>query len=51
MIESVKKRKNLFIQIILPLILEENDVIKLDRKKLFNILNRSNNTNNEKKMA
>jgi len=49
MIESVKKRKNLFIQIILPLILEENDVIKLDRKKLFNILNRSNNTNNEKK--
>jgi len=49
MIESVKKRKNLFIQIILPLILEENDLIKLDRKKLFNILNRSNNTGAEKK--
>ena len=49
MIESVKKRKNLFIQIILPLILEENDLIRLDRKKLFNILNRSNNTGAEKK--
>jgi Bax protein len=49
MIESIKKRKNLFIQIILPLILEENDLIKLDRKKLFNILNRSNNTRAEKK--
>ena len=49
MIQSIKKRKNLFIQIILPLILEENDLIKLDRKKLFNILNRSNNTRAEKK--
>ena len=49
MIENVKKRKNLFIQIILPLILEENDLIMLDRKKLFNILNRSNNTDAEKK--
>ena len=49
MIESVKKRKNLFIQIILPLILEENDVIKLERRKLFSILNRSNNTDIEKK--
>ena len=49
MIESIKKRKNLFIQIILPLILEENDVIKLERRKLFSILNRSNNTDVEKK--
>ena len=49
MIESTKKRKNLFIQIILPLVLEENDIIKLERKKLFGILNRSNNTNLEKK--
>ena len=48
-IESVKKRKNLFIQIILPLILEENALIRLDRKKLFDILNRSNNTDSEKK--
>jgi len=49
MIESTKKRKNLFIQIVLPLILEENNRIKLDRIKLFSILNRSNNTNAEKK--
>ena len=49
MIENIKKRKNLFIQIILPLILEENDIIRLDRKKLFSMLNRSKNTNAEKK--
>ena len=49
MIESTKERKNLFIQIILPLILEENNQIKFDRKKLFAILNRSNNSNSEKK--
>jgi len=49
MIENTKRRKNLFIQIILPLILEENNRIKLDRKKLFSILNRSNNSNLEKK--
>tara|TARA_B100000029_G_scaffold462888_1_gene495735 strand:- start:94 stop:1185 length:1092 start_codon:yes stop_codon:yes gene_type:complete len=49
MIESTKERKNLFIQIVLPLILEENNQIKLDRKKLFLILNRSNNSKLEKK--
>ena len=48
-IESTKKKKNLFIQIVLPLVIEENNRIKLDRKKLFTILNRSNNTNEEKK--
>jgi Bax protein len=48
-IESTKKKKNLFIQIVLPLIIEENNRIKLDRKKLFLILNRSNNTDAEKK--
>ena len=48
-IESTKKKKNLFIQIVLPLIVEENNRIRLDRKKLFVILNRSNNTNVEKK--
>ena len=48
-IESTKKKKNLFIQIILPLILEENNRIKLDRKKLFSILNKSINSNKEKK--
>jgi Bax protein len=46
-IESAKKRKDLFIQIILPLIIKENQHIKLDRKKLFNILNKSKNTKNE----
>ena len=48
-IENTKKRKELFIQIILPLVIKENNYIKLDRKKLFNILNKSNNTNLEKK--
>ena len=47
MIENTKKRKNLFIQIILPLVLEENNHIKFDRKKLFSILNKNNNTNAE----
>jgi len=41
-IESSKKRKQLFIQIVLPLILEENERIKLDRKRLFVILNKNN---------
>jgi len=49
MIENVKQRKTLFIQIVLPLILEENNQIKLDRKKLFAILNKNNNSNAEKK--
>ena len=49
MIESTKKRKNLFIQIILPLIIEENNRIKLNRKKLFTILNKNHNSNSENK--
>ena len=49
MIENTKEKKNLFIQIILPLILEENNQIKLDRRKFFAILNRSNNSDSEKK--
>jgi Bax protein len=47
-IENTKKRKNLFIQIILPLIIKENNNIRLDRKKLFSILNKSKNTKAEK---
>ena len=43
-IQNVKKRKDLFIQIILPLVIKENNYIKLDRKKLFAILNKSKNT-------
>ena len=49
MIESTKKRKDFFIQIVLPLILKENNNIKIDRKRLFNIINKSNNTALEKK--
>ena len=49
MIENTKKRKELFIQIILPLIIQENNTIKLDRKKLFQILNKSKNSKNEKR--
>ena len=48
-IESTKKKKNLFIKIILPLILEENNRIKVDRKKLFKILNKNMNSETEKK--
>ena len=48
-IESTKRRKNLFIQIILPLVIEENNKIKLDRRKLFSILNKNHNTDLEKK--
>ena len=35
MIENTKKRKEFFIQIVLPLILQENNNIRLDRKKTF----------------
>ncbi len=46
-INSSKKRKELFIQIVLPLILEENNKILLDRKKLFTILNKNNNSKSD----
>ena len=48
-IENSQKRKDLFIQIILPLIIKENNYIKSDRMKLFRILNKSKNTKVEKK--
>ena len=48
-IENTKKKKNLFIKIVLPLILEENNRIIIDRKKLFKILNRNMNSDSEKK--
>jgi Bax protein len=44
MIENIKKRKEFFIQIVLPLIIKENNNIRLDRKTLFSIINKSNNT-------
>ena len=49
MIENTQKRKEFFIQIILPLILKENNNIKLDRIRLFSIINKSNNSSLEKK--
>ena len=48
-IENTKKRKELFLQIILPLILQENNQIKLDRLKLFSIIKKSNNSDLEKR--
>ena len=48
-IENSKKKKELFIKIVLPLILEENNRIFLDRKRLFAILNKNKNTEIEKK--
>jgi len=48
MIENTKKRKEFFIQIVLPLIIKENNNIRIDRNNLFKIINKSNNTNLEK---
>jgi len=47
-IEDSKKRKEFFIQIILPLVIKENNNIRIDRKKLFSILNKSKNTKAER---
>tara|TARA_B100000965_G_scaffold388920_1_gene394003 strand:+ start:1155 stop:2204 length:1050 start_codon:yes stop_codon:yes gene_type:complete len=49
MIENTNQRKEFFIQIVLPLILQENNNIRIDRKRLFSIINKSNNTDLEKK--
>ena len=46
-IQSTREKKELFLEIILPLVLEENNRIRLDRKKLFSILNKNNNTDQE----
>ena len=48
-IGSTKKRKEMFIKIILPLIVKENNKIRIDRKRLFTILNKNSNTDIEKK--
>ena len=48
-IENIQKRKDLFIQIVLPLILQENNALRLDRKKLFTIINKSRNSDLELK--
>ena len=48
-IESTKEKKDLFIKIILPLILEENEKIISNRNKLFRILGKIKNSKKEKK--
>ena len=48
-IESVKEKKEIFIKIVLPLILLENEEIISDRKKLFILLGKIKNTKAEKK--
>ena len=48
-IANTKKRKEMFIKIILPLIVKENSKIRIDRKRLFTILNKNSNTDIEKK--
>ena len=48
-ISSSKNKKEMFIKIILPLIVKENTKIRIDRKRLFTILNKSSNTDIEKK--
>ncbi len=47
-IENSKVKKDLFIKIVLPLILEENNTVRIDRKMLFSILNKNNNSAKEK---
>jgi Bax protein len=48
-IGNTKKRKDMFIKIVLPLIVKENNKIRVDRKRLFTILNKNSNTDIEKK--
>ena len=48
-IGNTKKRKDMFIKIVLPLIVKENNKIRIDRKRLFSILNKNSNTDIEKK--
>ncbi len=45
---DTKKKRELFIKILLPLILDENDKIIEDRKKLFKILSKNFNTVGER---
>ena len=45
---DTKKKRELFIKIVLPLILDENEKISEDRKKLFKILGKNFNTVGER---
>ena len=46
-IKNISKRKDIFIKIVLPLVVKENNKIKIDRKRLFTILNKNSNTDIE----
>ena len=48
-IDNTKKRKEMFIKIVLPLIVKENSKIRIDRNRLFTILSKNSNTDIEKK--
>jgi Bax protein len=48
LIEDTKEKKELFIKIVLPLILQENEKIEESRKKLFIILTKKSNTKEER---
>ena len=48
-IKSTTKRKETFIKIVLPLIIDENNKILENRKKLFKILGKQTNTMGEKR--
>ena len=48
LIEDTKERKELFIKIVLPLILQENEKIKEDREKLFKVLAKKSNSKQER---
>ncbi len=47
-IKSTKAKKDTFIKIVMPLIIDENNKILENRKKLFKILSKPNNTRGEK---
>jgi len=48
-LKNAKKKKDTFIKIVMPLILDENNKILENRKKLFKILNKSTNSMGEKR--
>ena len=48
-LKNTKKKKETFIKIIMPLILDENNKILENRKKLFKILSKSTNSMGEKR--
>ena len=47
-LKSTQKKKDTFIKIVMPLILDENNKILENRKKLFKILGKQNNSRGER---